>query len=85
VKDPTVVEDLSTICEFEIVLRNVLPWAQQIRQVTDHHRSVLPSIDPELLDDTLSHIEQLVTVVAALRDRLNSESNPEAQLPSVAN
>jgi hypothetical protein len=84
VKDPTVVEDLSTVCEFEIVLRNVLPWAHQIRQVTDHHRSQLPSIDPELLDDTLSHIEQLVTVVAALRDRLNSESNPEAQLPSVA-
>ena len=28
---------------------------------------------------------EFTQMVAALRDRLNSESNPEAQLPSVAN
>jgi hypothetical protein len=84
VNDPTLVRDLSTICEFEIVLRNVLPWRQQVQQVTDHYRSRLPSIDPELLDETLSHIEQLVTAVAALRDVLNAQTNPEARLRGVA-
>jgi hypothetical protein len=81
VNDPSLVEDLSTICEFEIVLRNVLPWRQQVRQVTDHYVSRRPSIDPKLLDDTLSHVEQLVTEVAALRDMLNTQSSPEARRP----
>lgn len=81
--DPSLVEDLSTICEFEIVLRNVLPWRQQVRQVTDRYVSRWPSIDPKLLDDTLSHVEQLVTAVAALRDMLNTQSSPEARSESV--
>jgi hypothetical protein len=55
-----------------------------VQQVTDHYRSRLPSIDPELLDETLSHIEQLVTAVAALRDVLNAQTNPEARLRGVA-
>jgi hypothetical protein len=84
VNDPSVVEDLSTICEFEIVLRNVLPWRQQVREVTEHYGSPWPSVDPKLLEDTLSHVEQLVTAVAALRDKLNAQSNPEARLGSVA-
>jgi hypothetical protein len=74
VKDRAVLDDLSTICEFEITLRNALPWKEQVRRVTDHRGGVWPSLDPDLLDDTFTHIERLVRAVAALRDALNVEA-----------
>ena len=81
---PSVDQDLRTICEFEIALRNVLPWREQVREVLDHRGSSRQAtIDLAILDGALYDIGQLVTAVAALRARLNAESSAESQLHAV--
>jgi hypothetical protein len=84
-ESPPADQDLRTICEFEIALRNVLPWREQVRQVVDHHSGARQAaIDLAILDGALYDIGQLVTAVAALRDRLNAESSAQAELREVA-
>jgi hypothetical protein len=84
-ESPPADQDLRTICEFEIALRNVLPWREQVRQVLDHHGGTRQAaIDLAILDGALYDIGQLVTAVAALRDRLNAESSAEAHLHGIA-
>jgi hypothetical protein len=73
VDDLFVNDDLRAICEFEVMLRNVLAWRDRGRQVMRRHGDGGAGIDPAMLDQTLHEVQRLVDAVATVRELLDLE------------
>jgi hypothetical protein len=76
-----VADDLNTVCEFEIALRNVCVWRDRIGEVVALNRDHWPARELALVDSTLHDVERLAAVVAEVRDVLTNvrqlDPNPE--------
>ena len=71
----TLADDLSVLCNFEIVSRNVLAWKSEARGVMAMHTDLVPGLGIAVVDATLSDIERLVPLVAELRSMLAAETS----------
>ncbi len=69
-------DDLGILCNFEIVLRNVLALKSEAGRVMATHADQERGHEIAVLDATVSAIELLVDAVADLRSVLAAEANP---------